>query len=209
MTEPSLPPDAFYRLDREDRIIDWGGAHWARFARENGNAALAEAQPERRSIYDFVAGRFTQRFLADLFAEARASDVAITRRYRCDSPTVMRLMEMRVLNRSAGELLVEHRLFESRPLQRRVETHEQGGAAGARIYRCSMCSRLRTPSTPDWREPEATFDAAIEVDVLHIVCADCRRGPRSQFTRGGASAGGGANVESCSQAASTLSTRRA
>ena len=87
--------ECFYSLDAQDRIADWGGPSWSRFATENAGARLAVRDLRGERIYDHVAGHFTQRFLRQFFVDVRRAEAPLERTYRCDSPSVKRLMRMR------------------------------------------------------------------------------------------------------------------
>ena len=181
MSEPPREPDCFYRLDADDRITAWGGPQWACFARENGDSEWGEANIGGRSIYDFVAGHFTKRFLREFFAGVRLGHAPTRRAYRCDSPSVKRLMEMEARPEAEGAMVVEHRLVEQRAMAHPVTTREQRAGHAARYHRCAMCNRLRAPNTTKWREPDETFDQETQVMVIHTVCADCRRGASARL----------------------------
>lgn len=173
--------DCFYRLDDEDRILDWGGPNWNAFARENGGATGGRSL-KGDLLYDHIVGHFTQRFLREFFAAARVAAAPLTRTYRCDSPRMKRLMEMRAQALGRGWLDVQHRLVAETPLPIEVAFREQPEGRRADYLRCSICNRLRRSNEDEWREPEEA-GAKGELRVVHTVCSDCRNGLSAALPR--------------------------
>jgi len=65
-------------LDGDDRIADVGGA-WDEVAAKGGAPHLAGEQLLGSSIYNYVAGHFTKKFLRASLAQARLSGPAAKR----------------------------------------------------------------------------------------------------------------------------------
>jgi hypothetical protein len=175
MSEGAAGYDCFYVLDAADRIEEWGGPTWRSFALDNGGGALAGASLKGMSIYQHVAGHFTQRFLREFFDFARTGPAPLSRRYRCDSPRMKRQMEMSASRQDGGRLRVEHRLVSEEPMAVEVECREKLNDSRADYLRCSLCNRLRRLGEEGWREPDRAGADGV-VRVVHTVCADCRNG---------------------------------
>lgn len=161
--------EIWYRLDGSDLIEEVGGP-WSE--PESSPGILG------RSIYDFVIGHFTRRFLREFLTEARRANLPRSRPYRCDIPNLKRLIEMRAIPMPAGHLLVEHRLLQIEPLPFDINFTSPRKSGEARYLRCSHCNRLRKRSSPVWNEPESGPDLNPEMPlaVIHTICADCRAG---------------------------------
>jgi len=180
MKQETATFDCFYLLDAEDRILDWGGPNWGKFAAENGGDELMTRDIAGQPIYDHVAGHFTKKFLREFLSGAREGTGPTRRTYRCDSPRVKRLMEMSAHDAGAGALSVEHRLVAEAPLAVEVALIESAPARAVDTLRCSICNRLRRSGGGDWREPDA-YERAGEIRVVHTVCHDCRTGLAAQL----------------------------
>ena len=82
-----------YRLDEMD-TIRFVSPSWLRFAQENDAAELNEDRVLGRVIWDFVQGVEVRRLYATLFSSLRSRREEIVVPFRCDSPDVVRLMEL-------------------------------------------------------------------------------------------------------------------
>jgi hypothetical protein len=167
-------------LDAEDRIRDWGGPNWLQFASENGASELAARNIAGQSIYDHVAGHFTKKFLREFLSGVRDGAGPTSRTYRCDSPKVKRLMEMRARKGERGYLSIEHKLVAEQPLAVEVTCEESPPARSVDTLRCSICNRLRRSGGGEWREPDE-YERKGQVKVVHTVCTDCRSGLAAQL----------------------------
>jgi hypothetical protein len=165
--------ECFYTLGADDRIVDCGGPGWGDFARANGAPYLAAAGLRGDSIYDHVAGHFTQRFLREFFVAARAATRPLTRAYRCDSPRVKRQMEMCACVEPGKRLRVEHRLVSEMAMAVEVAPQELWRQSRVEFSRCSICNRLKRLGLGDWREPDEAGVAG-PLRVVHTVCQGCR-----------------------------------
>lgn len=161
--------EIYYKLDPDDHIEDVGGAWSEPDSRDN---VLGQ------SIYDYVIGHFTRKFLREFLTEARSANIPRSRPYRCDTPNLKRLIEMRAIPMAGGHLLLEHRLLQVAPLPFDIPFTSARKKGDAHYLRCSHCNRLRKRSTVLWIEPESgrEFSPEFPLTVIHTICAECRAG---------------------------------
>jgi hypothetical protein len=173
--EPEPEPEftVFYRLDRQDLVIDIGGRGFAE--------AIAGQDPDAirgriigTSLFDHVAGHFTRRFLREFLGVARSARVQRRRMYRCDSTTDKIVMEMRATAEADGGVLLEHREVMSQPLSIPVPLAFAKTWKTANARRCSMCNRLQARGATHWVEPDAFVAGGASLIVIHTVCQACR-----------------------------------
>lgn len=168
--------DVWYRIDRHDRIIAFGGA-WRSVPVEeaNGNAPAADVIGTR--IYEHVSGHFTRRFLREFFQQARRQTATAKRRtYRCDGPGQKVLVEMTAHADETGNILTTHRDVEIVTLPFNIDVVDVRSRRMASVLRCSMCNRLQSLKGGEWREPEEVVPPNVVTPVVHTVCPDCRQG---------------------------------
>ncbi len=175
MPKSAIFNHCFFRLDAGDRIVDWGGAQWDSFAEANGAPALAKVDLTGDSLFAHVAGRATKIYLAAFFSQTRALSQPQLRFYRCDSPAVKRLMQMRVSWEIFGGLFLAHRLVADAPAAREIVVVCRPGGR-PRYLRCSICNRLALRNNDDWREAEAWAPVASSVRAEYAVCENCAAG---------------------------------
>lgn len=103
----------------------------------------------------------------------RLTDQPRTLRYRCDTPTVRRSLEMTLVPLGGGDVRIQHRLIEqqarSHPLVCR--TDERLVADRSRVvWRCSVCLWLQPAGLP-WQAPEQVASPLLV--VRYTVCPRC------------------------------------
>lgn len=156
-----------YWLSAGDEITGVNGA-WDRFAVENGGPEAMAEFVLGRSLWDFVQGVPTRRFLSEIFHACRHSGDDFVMPYRCDGHVEERLFSLHVIPEDGSVLRVEHRLLRMRPafagtLPKAVE---------ATIYRqCSIC--LSCHLGEHWMAPGRLIRAP-GAEVTYVVCPACR-----------------------------------
>lgn len=170
------PPDPdllfFCRIDRTDRIVELGGAAGDSIESDG----LRTGGVLGSSLYSHVSGHFTRRFLQAFIAEARTAGTQPRRLYRCDSPQSRRLMEMRAVLASNGDLRLEHRLIQERDFDFPVRVQAAVRRGLAHYLRCSNCCHLRPIRGGVWREPEEYAGPDSATQVVHTICPSCHGG---------------------------------
>lgn len=171
--------DLHYTLNRDDRIVAVGGM-WDEAARAGGSPGLVAGRIEGTSLYDHIAGMASRKAISTMLENARGLGRPSTRTYRCDTPTLKRLMEMTIWPRPDGELQVEHRQLACeariRPITFVPASIVSAGSHRRRcVTRCSLCNRVRVAGV--WGEAEERLvitEEAAPVSVIYGVCPDCR-----------------------------------
>lgn len=166
--------DIWYLLDRDDRIIGLDGT-WNDVAMQGGGPKAVSERVMGTRIYDHVAGHFTKKFLREFLDRARCSGQLARQSYRCDTPLLKRLMEMRAEIEPGDLLRVSHCTVGASALPFAIPVRDVPRPQ-ARHLRCSICNRLKARGEHDWREPEDAASAGETLLVVHTVCPDCRAG---------------------------------
>lgn len=168
--------DVWYRIDRHDRIVAFGGA-WRSTQAGDDTAVVPAADVIGTRIYDHVSGHFTRRFLREFFEQARRqTSTAKRKNYRCDSPGHKVLVEMTACADEGGGIVTTHRDVEVVTMPFNIAIKDVRSRRLASVLRCSMCNRLQSPPGSAWREPEEVAQPDVVTPVFHTVCLDCRMG---------------------------------
>lgn len=166
-----------YRIDPTD-IITYVSKQWLRFAKENEASELTADHVLGQSIWHFIVGADVQRIYQELFWHLRAKRTELIVPFRCDSPTLVRYMELTIRSPGSGAIEFEGRLLRyevraplamlSRCARRRTDS----------IQICSICRRFLFQK--EWTEAGALivrrrlFNAESIPRLEEIVCPDCR-----------------------------------
>lgn len=165
-----------YAIDANDRVISVGRG-WSSFARSNGAPELTAKLVVGRSLWDFVAGRSTQRLYARIFDRVRRGGEAVEILFRCDSPERARWMQLAISGMADGDVDLRSTLVRE---GYRVLAPILGNAPtrpGRAIPMCSFCKRCLVKS--HWQAVEDAlaqldlFDAEKMPEVEHRVCRLC------------------------------------
>jgi len=165
-----------HRVDADDRLC-FVNAEWLAFAEENGWHISAD-KVLGTSIMAHMADVETRHLYRLLMSRARAGVHPVRFEYRCDSPALRRLMEMRIVGQELGQ--VE---FRSRVL--RVEPHDAIRMLDVSLPHsrdhclqiCGWCKAVQVQSA--WLALEEAVqrlallaDAALP-QLSHGICPDC------------------------------------
>jgi hypothetical protein len=182
-TDARSVSDLWYRIDRHDRIVAYGGAWRSTPAEDVADAKPAPGVIGTR-IYDHVSGHFTRRFLREFFEQARRQTATAKRRtYRCDGPGQKVLVEMTAHADENGSIVTTHRDVEVAALPFHIAFVDVRSRRMASALRCSMCNRLKSLQGGEWREPEEVARPNVVTPVVYTVCSDCRRGIAARISR--------------------------
>jgi hypothetical protein len=170
-----------YEIDSHDVITQTGG-EWVEFALANEAPELAHGVVGR-SMWDFIAGPVTRQIYREMLVRVRGGEV-IAFTFRCDAPSIFRLMTMTIRAVQNGSVR-----FES-TLQAWGERRVSGTVTIPRVVRvCDWCSRICVDD--EWRQPEFAISRLdmFAGDDLPLIsrgvcptCADALR-PRSTESR--------------------------
>lgn len=164
---------SWYVLDADDRVIDvcpeWDMASLSR----GGGAGVMREQVIGQPLGKFVSGDTTRQLLA-----AQAQAVRLTGRarrvpYRCDAPDLLRRMEMLLQPLGDGKVRVEHVLLATQAIPGGFDVQAAPAGRSPRLWRCSMCLRLRQGGSDEWMTPETLPPGRVEVH--YTVCPGCSR----------------------------------
>ncbi len=136
-----------YRIDGLDRITDVSPA-WLLFAKKNDAAELDESRVIGREIWEFIVGDEVRRVYKEIFRSLRESNKELIVPFRCDSPGIMRHMELHMRSAPANAIEFTGKLDTS--LRRRpvslFDVHASRSEDSIPI--CSFCRRLKI--TREW-----------------------------------------------------------
>jgi hypothetical protein len=175
--------DLWYRIDRNDRIVAYGGP-WRCTPVEDVAGAVPTSGVIGTRIYDHVSGHFTRRFLRQFFEQARRQTATVRRKtYRCDGPGQKVLVEMTAHADENGGIVTTHRDVEVAALPFHIAVLNVRSRRLASALRCSMCNRLKNLQGGEWLEPEKVARPDVVTSVVHTVCSDCRQGIAARISR--------------------------
>jgi len=180
-----------YAIDPECTIIDYGGAHWDKSAKESGAPELCVAgNVIGHNLFDVMAGDSVREAYAGLIRdllESRRENFAFS--YRCDSPDVRRQGRLAMTPlQTDGEITGV--LFQSIILDRQTRPpldifrFRDVPAALAHdadrpvVTICSWCLDVKVDGdspAPRWVSAEEYYrlGGASEVRISHGICPDC------------------------------------
>jgi len=150
---------------------------WDAVARQGGGAAGAlQAGVIGRPLHQFISGDATRMYMDAALQAVRLLGQPRRLRYRCDTPTVRRSLEMTLVPLGGGGVRIQHGLIEQQPRLRPLvclpDERPAGEGAGG-VWRCSLCLRLQPAGQP-WQAPEQV--ASPRLVVRYTVCPRCRQG---------------------------------
>jgi hypothetical protein len=166
-----------YRLDGMD-TVRFVSSSWLRFAQENDAAELVEERVVGHVIWDFVQGVEVRRLWATLFSTLRARREEIVVPFRCDSPSVVRLMELTLRPLPPAGIELEGRLLEERSRKPVALFSRSLERSPESMPICGLCRRLCVHQA--WLEAEQAIararllDSALLPRLVESVCPECR-----------------------------------
>lgn len=173
-----LKTSCSYQVDAQDRLVFIGGA-WTAFARENGGEVLLNNPPLGQPIWHFIQGLSTQNIYYLIMKQVRETGATIRFPFRCDSPEVLRYMEMAVSpaenNGVRFHTTLTRVLERSAPYTRESQPAHQESM----VQICAWCDLVLVQS--DWLSLEdaiwmlGLFDAPEAPPISHSICPACVR----------------------------------
>lgn len=150
---------------------------WLQFARENGAPELTREAVIGKSLWDFMSSSDTQNFYRAVFHRVRSKQIEVTLPFRCDSPELLRFMELHLRPGSDDSITLCGRLLrqEERDYVPLINSFLSG--EDQKFTMCSLCKRVN--AFGDWMEPEEAvkrfhiFETAHEPQLAHSVCNQC------------------------------------
>lgn len=166
-----------YTLNEADRIVTVDD-NWLQFAELNGAAELSRAAVIGKSIWDYISGSTSLNLYRSLFERARLENLRIKIPFRCDSPDLLRHMELEIDAESDGHLKLVGRLLRQENRSPNPSTDDLVRLPEQGILMCSFCKRVQ--ASGEWIEPEIVarkYDIFAETEAAKIeqsVCETCQ-----------------------------------
>jgi hypothetical protein len=138
-----------YLIDRDDRIV-YVSPEWLRFAVENDARELTTENVLGQPIWNFVTGDDSCAFYTSIFRNLRARGTEISIPFRCDSPTVVRQMNLILRLLPDNSIECEGVLLNSRIREPITVLFRWVIRTDKTIPICSLCRRLSVQG--EWLE---------------------------------------------------------
>jgi len=180
MTALKSDPRALaYWLDDYDQVVCVSES-WPNFACANAAPGLTPDAVLHHPIGEFLADAETRQFYQILLERVRACGLAVQLPFRCDSPAVVRFMEIRLSLTSDGLIQLDTRLLEELIRAPVMLLDVAIARSDERVTLCSWCKKAEV-APGRWQEIEDAIMTLELFDVLPLpsltygVCADCRQ----------------------------------
>lgn len=176
-----------YRLDQRDEVV-WVSESWLGFAVANDAPELTPERVRNQSLWNFVADPTTAHLYGQILAHVRRDEV-VRFSFRCDSPSLLRLMEMTI--RLKPDRLVEFatralRVEERKPIMLLARSAPR---SERRLGACGWCSRIKL-GEDRWVGAETVvselklFEQERLPQLAHGICVTCLAAVRRDLERG-------------------------
>src|ERR1700744_579940 len=106
--------EVVYQIDTNDRIT-FINSGWHHFAIANGLDSEQSKSMMGNQLWKYISDPTIRHFYKVLFSKVRKTGKRITVPYRCDSPDMLRLMEMNITKVESGALEFQNILIRQRP----------------------------------------------------------------------------------------------
>ena len=164
-----------FTINQDDQIVTVDD-NWLQFAELNGATELSRAAVIGKSIWNYFSGSTTLNLYRSLFERVRSEHLRIKLPFRCDSPGLLRHMELEIDAEPDGHLKLIGRLL--RQENRDPSTDDLARLPEQGIVMCSLCKRVQ--ASGKWVEPEIVarkYDIFGETEAIKIeqsVCETCQ-----------------------------------
>ncbi len=165
-----------YSIDDQDRLIKVDEGYY-RFAEENGWEGAGASLG--RTLWDFVAGKQTQKLQRMLLRRIRDEVRVVELPFRCDGPDVRPKMDIRIAADKNGRVvLFSVRLRSEEERESRQPILDPNVARGGDLLAmCAWCDRFFVEG--EWVEVEEAaarfelFRRSELAQISHGICPDC------------------------------------
>lgn len=169
-------PTYLYCIDATDRLT-FVSDEWIAFAQENDAQDLVSNRLLGVEIWSFIEGKAIRDFYQALFDHVRVTETEVIVPFRCDSPNMIRQMELAIRPAQSGEVELEGRLLSigSRDNIHLFSRHAR--RADRTIPICSFCRRVAVSGR--WLDvPEAIyrygfFSGPTQPKISEQICPSC------------------------------------
>lgn len=165
-----------YRIDAENSLVSVND-EWEQFAVENNSKDLTRSAIQGKNLLQFISDRETAGIFSELIQIAREKDRVIRIQFRCDSPSLVRFMEMTITPLAAGHIEFCNRTV-------KIEERDPVSIIDSSIPRsnstlklCSWCKNAHTDH--GWLPLEETIQFIDNLDmnappkISHGICPSC------------------------------------
>lgn len=166
-----------YVIDVHDALVALND-EWSTFARQNAAPELIPEAIIGRSIWSFVSGPETQTILRSLLDGVR-SGLTAQFPFRCDSPTMVRRMLMRMRPMTGRQVEFVSTVTAQFPVSYKGLWDSTVPRTDQTLVACSWCKRVLIERT--WRDAATAiatlmlFDRSPLPRISHGLCHDCER----------------------------------
>jgi len=165
-----------YRTDSNGRIISVN-REWTRFAIENGAPELQGKAVLGKQLSDSFAGDETRHVYTLIVEKVHRKNRAAVVPFRCDGPTIRRMMELTILPREKGETEYRARELREEETPYLPLLDPDRPRSGDMVLVCSWCRSVRVGE--EWVEVEEAvrqlrlFEAVEMPSITHGICERC------------------------------------
>lgn len=173
-----------YTLDAFDRISAVS-PEWVAFACENEAPGLTSDHVVGRPLREFISDEETRLLYQVLMNKVRKTGEPLSVKFRCDSPTLRRFMELRIEPTGNEGLQLTGLLVSTEPRKAAILLDCSMPRDNAILMTCSWCKRVHVGE--DWIEVEEAierlglFDRPRLPRLSHGICPECSVGIRKQY----------------------------
>jgi len=166
-----------YEIDTEDRIVFCNGV-WDAFAVENGGEQLRFEDIKGRVLWDFLDGASTIDVYTRLISHVREGN-SVKFMFRSDSPSIFRLMEMKIALTSKNRVRFSTRIKSTGDRESlSIQTEETSVPDEPPLLVCSWCGRLKI-HRQSWQQIDIAvskiglFEKEKMPSISHGICERC------------------------------------
>lgn len=173
-----------YTLDASD-LISTVSAEWVSFARENEAPGLTPDQVVGHPLREFISDEETRLLYQVLMNKVRKTREPLSVKFRCDSPTLRRFMELLIEPMEKEGLRLTGHLLASEPRDAAILLDCGVPRDQEFLLSCSWCKRVQVGG--EWVEVEKAieqlglFDRPRLPRLSHGICPDCNLAIREQY----------------------------
>ena len=165
--------EVIYRIDTGDRIT-FINSGWMHFAITNGLNPEQSKSVIGNRMWAYISDLTVRHFYKILMDKVRKTGKCIAVPFRCDSPDMLRLMEMKITKLGDGALEFQNILIRQR--RRKKPAFAQTTPKQKMPLMCLGCDKVKVTN---WIEPDLAvrqmkiFEKTIAPLVSHDVCPQC------------------------------------
>jgi len=175
MTVPGGGGDLLYRLNDRDEFVFVNEA-WNEFASANGGDALVAPLLLGRPLWGFITDATTRQLYHDLLKRVR-SGRPVQFQFRCDTPSLRRLLEMDVAVAPGGTTEFRTRVISEELREYQALLEPDRLTSDEFLHMCAWCKQVDIGA--EWVEVEEAvallrlFEQPLLPQLTHGICQAC------------------------------------